>query len=330
MGSMGGDIMTSAKIVTGAERRAGRPAVGSLVALIVLMSSGVWAADVVNSSFEATYGGLPWPRPLPLYWGHADHPSFNSYCASQWSTEGAQSAALFNRSGKPVSPGNGQSFYQYVDLTDMESIEFDVSLATYPMGVFQHFEALLLVDGVPFWRANTGGVYRDQRVDVSGLAGWHRLEIRDAALDAGTFSVAYWVQWDNIRLVEGPATIPALIDLDPSTLNLGSNGNWITCYIELAMEYDAEAIDGATVTLDDIPAFMGKQGWATPQANEENVGDYDSDGVVERMVRFERAAVQDIVRPPETTVTVAGWLDDGTPFEGPAVIRVLDKGAKKK
>jgi len=48
------------------------------------------------------------------------------------------------------------------------------------------------------------------------------------------------------------------------------------------------------------------------------------------MVKFERAAVQAIVQAPQATMTVKGRLAGGTPFEGTAVIRVLDKGAKKE
>ena len=75
---------------------------------------------------------------------------------------------------------------------------------------------------------------------------------------------------------------------------------------------------------------MGEEGWATPAANEGNIADRDGDGVPERMVKFDRAAVQEIVQPPEATVTVTGKLTDGTPFEGTATIRVIDNGGKKK
>jgi hypothetical protein len=240
------------------------------------------------------------------------------------------SVTLFSRIGQPVSPGNYESLYQYVDLTGIDSIKFDVWLVTYPAGAFGHFEASFLVDGVPLWGRNAGGLYLDQQVSVSHLPGWHRLEIRNTALDAGTFSLAYWTQWDNLRLVKGPTVIPAAIDLDPGTLNPQSNGKWITCYIELGQGYDVKAIDGATVTLNDIPASIGNQGWATGPGNEANVADYDSDGVPERMVKFERAAVRAVVQPPEATVTIKGRLASGTLFEGSAVLRVLDKEVKSK
>jgi hypothetical protein len=198
-------------------------------------------------------------------------------------------------------------------------------------------------------------------------------------VDAGAFPLAYWTLWDNIRLVE---TIPAAITLDPATLNLGSGGRWVTCYIELPAGYDVTEIDGATVTLDGIPASMNGHGWATPAANEHNIVDLDSDGtpgcrdrhgcamreahehsivdrdghgrpacrdghgraireadednsgdpdgddVLARMVKFDRAAVEADVQPPQTTVTVQGYLNDGTLFQGTAVFQVFDKHPK--
>jgi len=339
----------SAAAHRGVERRVGRPAMGCVVILTLLMWSGVQAAEVLNPSFETTYMGTPYPRSLPQGWWHVDHPSFNSYCSGLWSTNGTLSAGVLSRMNKAVSRGNYQSFYQYVDLTGIGTIEFDIRLAALPAGAFAHFEASLLVDGVPLWSQSAAGVYLDQQVDVAGMAGWHRVEVRNTALETGTFNLAYWTQWDNVRLIEGQKTIPAVVDLNPSTLspasngtstlnpasngagtlNPASNGNWITCHIELGEGYDVNAIDGATVTLNDIPAHMGKEGWATPQANAGNVEDYDGDGVLQRMVKFDRAAVQAIVQPPEATVTIRGRLTTGVPFEGTAVIRVPNKNAKK-
>jgi hypothetical protein len=250
---------------------------------------------------------------------------------------------MFNRIGKAVNAGNCQSFYQFVDLTGIGSIEFDARLMALPGGAFAHFEASVLVDGVVLWSRNTDGVYRDQQIDVPNLAGWHRVEFRNMAVDAGVFGTAYWTVWDNLRLIEGLKAIPAVIHLDPAILNPNSNGNWVTCFIKLTEGHDVHAIDGATVTLNGISAYLGPQGWATPQANDENVADFDADGTLERMVKFDRAAVEAAVQPPQGTVTVQGRLTDATvgaltrvaskssiPFEGAATLGVLTKGASKK
>jgi len=311
------------------------------------MWSGVYAVEVQNPSFETTYMGTPYPRLLPQGWRPRDNlASFNSYCTSKWSTKGTRAVELLSRIGKPINRGEYQGCYQEeLDLTGICAIEFDVRLA----GVFEHFEASFLVDGVTLWSQNAAGVYLDQRVNVAGMPGWrHSIEMRITAVESGTFAVSYSTQWDNVRLIEGQVTIPAFVGLNPSTLsaagnststlntadnggalNPASHGNWITCHIELDEGYDVNDIDGASVTLNDIPAYLGKQGWATPQGTAENVADYDGDGALERMVKFDRAAVQAIVQPPETTVTIKGRLTGGILFEGTAVIRVLGKNAKK-
>lgn len=335
--------MTGTNVTADRAESRGHVVVRSLVILIVLAGSGVCAAEVLNPGFETTYAGLPWPRPLPQFWTRIDHPSFNSYCTNLWRTEGQVSVGMFNRIGKAVNPGNSQGFYQFVDLTGIGSIQFDVHLTARPAGVFEHFQASFLVDGAVRWSQNVDGTYHDQQVDVSNLAGWHRIEIRNTAVDAGMYAAACWTEWDNLRLIQAPTSIPAVIRLDPGILNPNSKGNWVTCYIELTEGRDARTIDGASVTLNDIPASMGQQGWATPQANDENVADFDADGILERMVKFDRAAIEAVVQAPQGTVTVKGRLADAAvgmlatsapkktiAFEGAATLGVLTRGGSKK
>jgi len=313
---------------------------GCVLALFVLVGASVCPAQIQNPSFEMTYDGLPWPRPLPTGWGEmrTDHPSFNSLCTDLWSTDGELSAGLHSRINFTVSRGNYQSFGQWVDLTDIGSIVFDVRLAAYPAGEFANFEASLVVSipylGVPpvaLWQQAVGGVYLNQQVDVSHLSGWYFLEIRNTAQVAGKFPLAYWTQWDNFRFAEGTATvIPALVHLEPGTLNLNSGGKWITCYINLGEGDEVGLIDGSTVMLEEIPAHIGGYGWATAEASEGNIVDIGGDGSFERMVKFDRAAVAAIVEPPEATLLITGALTDGRLFAGEAVLRVLDPGRKKK
>jgi hypothetical protein len=111
------------------------------------------------------------------------------------------------------------------------------------------------------------------------------------------------------------------IDFDPDTLNLKSKGKWATMYIELPEGYDVSNIDISTVMLN-------KQVHA--ETHPTDIGDYDNDGVVDLMVKFDRSAVQEILEVgEEVEITVAGELIDGTPFEGSDNIRVIEKGGKK-
>jgi hypothetical protein len=118
-----------------------------------------------------------------------------------------------------------------------------------------------------------------------------------------------------------PDVIQAALDIDPDTLNLNSKGKWITCYIELPEDYDAEDIDISTIKLNDqVPA----------QSRPTGIGDCDNDGIAELMVKFERSAVQGILEVGnEVEITVSGELEDDTEFEGSDTIRVIDKGGKK-
>ncbi|OHB67709.1 MAG: hypothetical protein A2Y76_02235 [Planctomycetes bacterium RBG_13_60_9] len=315
---------------TGVERRGVYTAVGSWAVLIVLAWSALCGAEILNSGFETTDTSQHYPRAMPVSWGHVDHASFNSYSTNLWCTEGTMSAALLSKIGRTFVAGDFQSFNQSVDLTGIDSITFDVLLAAKPAGLFAHFEASFLVDGVVLWSRSADGPYLDQSVDVSNLSGWHLIEIRNTALEGGSFGTAYWIHWDNLRQVEGPKTIPAVIDLDPDTLGLHGCDKWVICRIELPDGYDVNDIDGATVTLQDIPAYMGREPWAKPAPNKHNIMDRDGDGIRERMVKFDGDAVRAIVQPPEATLAVKGNLTDGAPFEGSATIKVVDRLAELK
>jgi len=113
-------------------------------------------------------------------------------------------------------------------------------------------------------------------------------------------------------------TIQATVDFDPNTLNLKCKGKWVTTYIELPTEYNVADIDVTTVLL---------QGVIPAATSPTNIGDFDSDGVPDLMVKFDRAALQSLVSVGESVeVTISGSLVDGTDFEGTDTIRVIDEG----
>jgi len=132
-----------------------------------------------------------------------------------------------------------------------------------------------------------------------------------------------------------PVTIPATIDIDPNTLNLKSNGEFVTAYIELpTCYYNVADIDLATVSLDGIPAVTDPTYGFVTDPNSYLM-DHDGDGILERMVKFGRATVRtyltglpDYEEAPkfyDITLTVTGKLLNGTPFEGSDTITVLKK-----
>lgn len=107
------------------------------------------------------------------------------------------------------------------------------------------------------------------------------------------------------------------LDFDPATLNLKSNGQYITAYITLPEEYSVEEIDPNSVYLEDIEVafseiqgdvFMAKFDRARVQAAVRATGDYQAED--SRFV--------------EITLTVTGEVA-GTPFLGSDTIKVIKK-----
>ena len=123
-----------------------------------------------------------------------------------------------------------------------------------------------------------------------------------------------------------PAPVEATIDIDPDTLNLKSNGQWITVYIELPEGFTAGDIDVDSILLSDtIPVDVEAPA---------DVGDYDLDTVPDLMVKFDRAAIsewlgtidysEDTGKYYEINMTVTGTVVE-TQFAGTDNIRVLMK-----
>jgi hypothetical protein len=122
----------------------------------------------------------------------------------------------------------------------------------------------------------------------------------------------------------GALVISGTVDVDPNTINCKSKGRWITAYIELPEDYEPNDIDVNSVMLNHtIPVDI-----KTPAA----IGDYDSDGISDLMVKFDRAAVikwlgaidypNNTGKSSPVTVQVTGQVA-GTAFEGSDKIKVL-------
>ena len=99
---------------------------------------------------------------------------------------------------------------------------------------------------------------------------------------------------------------------EPDVLNLNSRGKYVTAYIELPTGYNISQIDIFSVRLNDTVPALGKP---------TEIGDYDSDGVPDLMVKFDRAAVQDaLTLSGALELTITGEVA-GIGFEGGDTIK---------
>ncbi|MBI4321465.1 MAG: PKD domain-containing protein [Chloroflexi bacterium] len=165
------------------------------------------------------------------------------------------------------------------------------------------------LDGAP--------VSNGQVVPLAAMAGSHTLTVlaRDRAGNELTRSVTFGVR------------IGSTVDCDPNTLNLGSRSdrNAVTCYVEFPNVYDVNLVNVSTVRLTVL-------GTAIPaQLAPTSVGDYDLDGIRDRMVKFDRQLVISALGTTtgNITFTVSGQLTDGRWFVGSDVTRVIAQGQAK-
>jgi|GEM_PF-2021257 len=114
--------------------------------------------------------------------------------------------------------------------------------------------------------------------------------------------------------------IPAEIAIDPDTLNLESQGRWITAYIELSGVYDLVSIDLSTITLDSA---------APAEPHPTEICDHDNDGIPDLMIKFDRSAVQSLVSVGEIELVITGkW--HAVLFKGSDAIRVIEPGKEQR
>jgi len=168
------------------------------------------------------------------------------------------------------------------------------------------------------WRTLDVAPAEDILVDWTSVASIQvKLVVNSCFMHLDTFEVFF----DNLNLTPAPATV----DIDPNTIDLKSQGKWITAYVTLPEGYDVGDIDISTVQLDGIIAAA----WGD---------DFEDDAL---MVKFDREAViaylkgKSLALPANVTLKVTGMIGDLT-FEGSDTIRVIEppppkppKGSKK-
>lgn len=132
--------------------------------------------------------------------------------------------------------------------------------------------------------------------------------------------------------------IQATIDIDPDTLNLKSNGKWITAYIELIDSYTVYDIsDLSTISLITPPGDPVQNAVSVDPTDPSTIGDYDGDNVPDLMVKFDSGAVISLMgitdglddgtgTASQIKLTIMGQVSDGTYFSGEDIVSVIEKG----
>jgi parallel beta-helix repeat protein len=151
----------------------------------------------------------------------------------------------------------------------------------------------------------------------------------------------YRVLWGNNVPIEylkrdGYFTNQAIscsIDIEPSTLNLKSNGKWITIFIQLPAEYEPKYIDASSIFLNGAiqPVSDQEQGFAADP--NEYLVDHDGDGILELMIKFDRAAVKSFIlsQDPARVITLVftGKLLYGLPIQGEDTLSIIPETRRK-
>lgn len=139
------------------------------------------------------------------------------------------------------------------------------------------------------------------RIILDDLVGSHMMTVK--------FADTHEVQ-SGIRITVGTA-LDATIEIEPETVNLGSNGV-ITAFIEPATDYSLAEIDISTVQCAGAKATKGTL------ANGKLI------------VKFNQEELQNIIPAEEVLLAVGGQLTDGRWFYGIDTVRVIDPGAGPK
>jgi len=122
--------------------------------------------------------------------------------------------------------------------------------------------------------------------------------------------------------------IPALVQIDPDTINLKAKGDWITAYIEISGTRWFPDVDSTKIDIDTVKLniYLKENNKVSAESSPAYafvtdptlyLTDHDGDGKLERMVKFNLAKVQDILYIGDgIPIEVTGSLDDSRPFYG--------------
>jgi len=159
------------------------------------------------------------------------------------------------------------------------------------------------LSGLDAFTIELNGEVSDGLQVVFDALGNHNL--RAVATDRAGLETALELNVEVILAAEADFDPDVLVKMDNSVMGKGDENSFVTVYIEFPAEYDPSEIDLNTVLLNgEVSAVTDPlYAWVTTPALE----DIDGDGLPERMMKFNRAAVEELATAGEPlTITVTG------------------------
>jgi len=158
------------------------------------------------------------------------------------------------------------------------------------------------------------GAVHDYRIDWAALSAGEEGVILDIDADGDGIFERTVIADEDLTSEEFTLQTETVIDFQPDVLNFQSQGKFVTVYIELPEGFDVRQIDVSSVMFNtSVPALQ----------KPIEIGDYDSDGINDLMVKFAHQQVAEVLEVGEQKIYLAGRLADSTLFAGIDIIRVL-------
>jgi hypothetical protein len=224
---------------------------------------------------------------------------------------------------------NGRIIYQYLSMTGyVESATIGIQNATKDDGLeivynaaYMHDNLAIEITAAPEWLTVSpisgvipAGGYEDLTVTCDataledgaydGMISIVSNDLTDPVIDC---PVIFIVDWE-------PATFA---DVDPNTLNLSSNGNWVKMEMGMPLGYDPNLF------LPETAFFTAGGDSVSPPEKLEILGP-DEGGIYTLMMRFNRGDVEDVLPEGDSVeVLAAGEIEDITYLVGWDTIRCI-------
>jgi outer membrane protein assembly factor BamB len=233
-----------------------------------------------------------------------------------------------------VVAGTGNGITPYLDITNGQLIwEYDTGSYMWDAAISPNGEYVIAAsigEYYPFPEAPPN-VFLLKTSDGSKI--WnYSTPATSISISPNSETIVAGSWYGNVYAFESPSPTPLVVSaeahIDPCTLNLKSKGQWITAYIQPPEGYNPADIDASSILLNGTipPVLDPKYGFVTNQ--NEYLIDHNNDGILERMIKFDRAKIaswigQSVGTQRYISLTIAGELTDKTQFEGTCTIFAL-------